>query len=261
MAIRFDKQLNKEIRREVDKINKKFARARQMGYSKVPANLKVSEIKKQFASKYATRTELRRQLAQYNKTNLQDLSKVVELYSGSRVSLQKLKLTEQRRLRLYRKVRRDIREAEARQLASSLPFNRDEIARLKNVERLLSEGSRVSESRMRMINEMYTREYSSTKKDAFERSLLDTFNDQLDRVKLSDDPAQDQMMKRDFKRKMESIDVDSLIKMNRQEDDFAEILDRYKGKDEYVNEDIEPLQEAYRSIYKNIDEYIKIYEG
>ena len=69
MAIRFDKQLNKEIRREVDKINKKFARARQMGYSKVPANLKVSEIKKQFASKYATRTELRRQLAQYNKTN------------------------------------------------------------------------------------------------------------------------------------------------------------------------------------------------
>ena len=261
MAIRFDKELNKEIRRAVDRINKKFVRARKLGYSKVPANLKVSEIKKQFASKYATRAELRRQLAQYNKTNIKDLSKVVELYSGSRVSLQKLKLTEQRRLRLYRKVRRDIREAEARQYASALPFNRDEIGRLKNVERLLSEGARVSESRMRMINEMYTREYSSTKKDAFERSLLDTFNDQLDRIKLSDDPLEDEMMKRDFKRKMDSIDVDALIKMNRQEDDFAEIMDRYKGKDEYVSEDIEPLQSAYRSIYKNLDEYIKIYEG
>ena len=68
------------------------------------------ELKKQFGSKYANRRELRRQLAQYQKTSIEDLSSMVQLQKGGSVSEAVRKMTEQRRIRLFRKVRRDIND-------------------------------------------------------------------------------------------------------------------------------------------------------
>lgn len=262
MAIRYDKKFNAEIRRSVDLVNKKFARARKAGYTKVPKNISIRDLKKEFKSKYATRAEFRRRLNEYQKVNIGDLSKVVELETGSRVSLQSLKMTEKRRLRLLRKVRRDIKESESRMekaKTKNLPFNRDEIERLKNIESKLAQSARSSESRFRMINEMYSREYSSQKKDSFERSFLDTMEEHLKRVQLDDDPAKDEEMKNAIRNRLGGAKIDTLIKMNREDEDVAEILDRYKGKDEYVEEDLEPIKQAYKNIYEKLDRLEDIY--
>ena len=141
MAIRWDKEFRKEIRREIDKVNKKFARARRMGYTKVPENIGIKELKKQFGSKYANRRELRRQLAQYQKTSIEDLSSMVQLQKGGSVSEAVRKMTEQRRIRLFRKVRRDINDMmklKSRASRDILPFANDEISRLKNIFRCKS---------------------------------------------------------------------------------------------------------------------------
>lgn len=260
MAIRFDKELNKEIRRTVDRINKKYARARKMGYSSVPRNITVREIKQQFKSKYATRRELRRQLEAYRKVNLSDLGKVVELETGSRISLQGLKTTEQRRIRLLRKTRREIKELQQRYEDVTLPFIQDEYNRLKNIEYKLAESSRKSESRVRMINEMYTREYSASKKDAFENALYEQLYDQLDRVKLDDDPRKDEAMKKAIRAKLEKADVDALIKMNREDEDVADILDRYEKGRGYTDPDLAVLRQSYINIYNKLNDLGEIYE-
>lgn len=250
MAIRFDKKFNKEIRREIDNINKKYTRARKMGFTHVPKNISVRDVKEQFRSRYATRRELRRQLNEYKRVNISDLSKIVELESGARVSLQNLKTTEKRRIRLYRKVNREIKQMEQRIKGSTLPFSLDELDRLKNIQSKLAQGSRVSESRMRMINEIYTREFSSSKKDAFEDSLLGTLQEQMDFIEL------DERKQKEILEKLKKVDINTLIRMNRNDEDFADVMDRYKGRNDYNEYDKKVLKNTYENIYNRLDDII-----
>ena len=255
MAIRWDKELRKEIRREIDKVNKKFARARKMGFTKVPENIGMRKLKAQFGSKYASRRELRRQLAQYQKTSIEDLSNMVKLQKGGSVSEAVRKMTEQRRLRLFRRVRRDINDMmklKSRASRDILPFANDEISRLKNIESKLAEGSLVSESRIRMINEMYVGTYSSSKKESFENALVSNMNSQLDKLQLSSDPAQDAKMKSTIKNYIGNTKIDQLISMNKNDDDFGEINDRYKKNEAYNAEDDDALVASYKNIYDKI---------
>lgn len=262
MAIRWDREFKKEVRREVDRANKKFARARKLGFAKVPRNIKSSEIKKIFGGKYAKREEVRRYLKQYSQATTRNLSKIVELENGTTVNLQKLEIGKQRQQRLLRHYNKELKEAkirEARIRGKSLPFMRDNIESLENTIEVLSKPVRASESQLRTVNEYYVRQYSSAKKESFEDALFNTMDDQLDKITLSDDPIEDAKMKRELKSKIRKVDIDTLIKINREEDDFADILDRYKNKDEYVVEDLAPIEKAYRSLYKNINTYIKVY--
>ena len=264
MAIRWDSEFRREIRREVDRANKKFARARKMGFAKVPKNIKSSEIKKIFGGKYATRAEVRRYLKSYSQASTRNLSKVVELESGTTVNLQRLNIAEQRRQRTLRAYKRELAQAKVREAninKKGLPFMRGNIERLENTIEILSKPARMSEAQMRTAEEYYTRKFSSAKKESFEDALFNTMDDQLERIKLSDYPIEDARMKRELKEKIRGMDVDTLIKINSEEDDFAEIMDRYKHKDEYVVEDLGVLEKAYRSIYRNIDSYIKVYTG
>lgn len=262
MAIRFDKAFNKEIRREVDRANKKFARARKMGFAKVPQNIKVSEIKKLFGGKYAKRSEVRRYIKQYSQASTKNLSKIVELENGTRVNLQALNIAKQQRQRLVRLYKKQLKESMQRETnAKGLPFMRDNIEGLTNTINLLSRPVIASESQIRTINEYYTREFSSSKKESFEDALFNTMDDQLDKIKLSSDSNKDAQMKKELREKIHRMDVDTLIKINREEEDFADILDRYKNKDEYVVEDLAPIEKAYKSLYKNIDNYVNVYGG
>lgn len=262
MAIRWDREFKREIRREVDRANKKFARARKMGFAKVPKNIKSSEVKKIFGGKYATRDEVRRYLKQYSQSSTRNLSKIVELENGTTVNLQRLEIGKQRQQRLLRTFKKELKEAKVREAhtrGKGLPFIRDNIESLENTISVLSKPVRASESQLRTIDEYYTRRYSSAKKESFEEALFNTMDDQLEKITLSNDPIEDAKMKRELREKLRNMDVDTLIKMNREEDDFADILDRYKNKDEYVVEDLAPIEKAYRSLYKNIDTYIKVY--
>ena len=253
MAIRFDKKFNAEIRREIGKVNKKFARARKLGYEKVPRNISVKDIKKEFSSRYATRRELRRAIIGFQKANISDLSKVVELETGSRVSLFTLKSTEQKRIRLYRMTNRLIKKAEAKEYNINTPFVKSELDRLYNQREMLKRGSRASESQMRAINEMYSRIYSSKKKSAFEDALYSTMEDQIKRSNLSRSQQQALLTK------IRNTDADVLIEINKNEKAFANILDRYKNKNDYTAYDEKMFQKAYDDIYDDFEQWVEKY--
>lgn len=253
MAIRFDKKFNAEIRREIDKVNKKFARARKLGYAKVPSNIKISEVKAQFASRFATRRELRRQLAAYKRADIQDLSKTVELETGGRVSLYTLKTAQQKNTRLLRRINRDIRKREARAAAEKLPFGDTELDRLYNVQAMLKEGVRKSESNLRRVNELYAREFSSLKKDAFQDAFYNTIEEQIQFADLS------RSQKQALLTKIRNMDIDTLIDANKNDDLMAEILDRYKNKNDYNERDKKVLASVFDDLYRNIDSIIEEY--
>lgn len=255
MAIRWDKEFKKEIRRELDKVNKKFARARKMGFTKVPENIGMKELKKQFGSKYANRRELRRVVAQYRKSSIEDLTSTVNFKGGGSMSKAMYNITEQRRRRLKRMNLKSINKLEGminRAGGDVLPFARDELSRLKNLDIKLSKKADYSESQAYFINQMNANVYSSVKKDSFEYSLRHNMNEQLDNIKLSADPAEDAKMKATIKNYVNNTDVDQLINMNKNDDEFGDINDRYKKNNSYTVEDNDALENAYKSIYEKI---------
>ena len=253
MAIRFDKAFNAEIRREVGKVNKKFARARQLGYTHVPRNVSVKELKRQFASKYATRNELRRSLARMGQVNTRDLSKVVELETGTRTSLVSLRVAEQKRLRLLRLKNKRIRKLEARGYNTKTPFVRSELDSLYNERDILMRGVRSSESQMYRINEMYNREFSGKKKESFEDGLRHTIKEQIKMSNLNEEQQAELI------NKVNHTDVDVLIEINKNEEDFADVMDRYKKKNEYNAFDAKTFQDTYQNIYEHFDEWVEGY--
>ena len=103
-----------------------------------------------------------------------------------------------------------------------------------------------------MINEMYTREYSSNKKESFENSIKYNMEIQLDKLTLNDDPTKDAKMKSEIRAYINNTSVDQLINMNRNDDDFSEINDRYKKNEAYNAEDDDALVSAYQNIYSKI---------
>lgn len=257
MAIRWDKAFRAEIRREADKVNKKFARARKKGYTNVPQNIKIRDLKREFSSRYATRRELRRQLGYYKRADIRDLSKVVEFESGSRVSLYRLKEAQRKNTRLLRKVNRDIKKelAYIDRAGGDLPFgeHRQRLESLYSKQEMLREGVRASETNFRSVNEMYAREYSSSKKDSFENALLNTLDDQIEFSNLS------AKQKAELRTKLRSMDVDALIDANKYNDELAEVLDRYKSKDSYNEQDKKVLSKTMEDLYKSIDDIIAEY--
>lgn len=78
MSIRYDKELNSRIRREVDNFNKKRKRAIQRGFRQLPPAMKVSELK----ARYTVRNDLNRELNRLRKFNITDALKKVETQGG-----------------------------------------------------------------------------------------------------------------------------------------------------------------------------------
>ena len=258
MAIRFDKKFNAEIRREIDKVNKKFARARKLGYTGIPENLKIRDIKEQFSGRYATRRELRRQIGYYKKADIKNAGKVVELETGQRISLYKLKEAQRKNIRLLRKVGRDIKKEKIyleRAGGQDLPFNehRTRLESLESTQAMLREGVRASESNLRQVNELYAREYSSLKRESFEDAFYDTLDQHIEFSNLSQD------QKNELKRKIRSMGVDALIDANRYNDYMADVLDRYKNKDDYNDTDKRVIDDNIEKLYEHIDEIIAEY--
>lgn len=253
MAIRFDKKFNQEIRREVDNINKKIRYAKKSGRQHLPRPVSVREIKARYSSRYATRAELRRELAAYRKANVADLSKSVELENGVRISLFAYRESERKRIRLLRLAKRNLQAMQAKDYDSSLVFAKARTSTLENIVSELQKGSRASEYQIQKINKMYSQEFSSEKKDSFENALYDTLAEHMKFNGLSD------AENRELMRKLRSMDIDELIKMNREDEDFAEILDRYKKHGTYTDVDQKTIQDAYRNIFEKLDNLVEEY--
>lgn len=78
MAIRYSKELNARLRREVDNFNKKRKRAIQRGFRQLPPAMKVSELK----ARYTVKSDLDRELNRLRKFNITDALEKVETQGG-----------------------------------------------------------------------------------------------------------------------------------------------------------------------------------
>lgn len=82
MAIRYDKNLNAKIYRDVHNFNQKVKRARKRGFTHLPPLMRVSELK----ARYETRADLNRELNLISKFNLDkdEALRVIETTGGAR---------------------------------------------------------------------------------------------------------------------------------------------------------------------------------
>lgn len=78
MAIRYSKELNARLRREVDNYNKKRKRAIQRGFRQLPPAMKVSELK----ARYTVKSDLDREINRLRKFNITDALEKVETQGG-----------------------------------------------------------------------------------------------------------------------------------------------------------------------------------
>lgn len=78
MAIRYSKELNARLRREVDNFNKKRKRAIQRGFRQLPPAMKVSELK----ARYTVKSDLDRELNRLHKFNITNALERVETQGG-----------------------------------------------------------------------------------------------------------------------------------------------------------------------------------
>ena len=78
MAIRYNKELNARLRREVDNFNKKRKRAIQRGFRQLPPAMKVSELK----ARYTVKSDLDRELNRLRRFNVTNALERVETQGG-----------------------------------------------------------------------------------------------------------------------------------------------------------------------------------
>lgn len=78
MAIRYSKELNARLRREVDNYNKKRKRAIQRGFRQLPPAMKVSELK----ARYTVKSDLDRELNRLRRFNVTNALERVETQGG-----------------------------------------------------------------------------------------------------------------------------------------------------------------------------------
>ena len=106
MAIRFDKQLNREITRTVRNFNRKVYRLEKMQRELVPARESVAALKQE----YTSRADLKRRLKQLQGFSTRGVEDIITTKGGARITKWELSVTKEQarvaKLRLSRQISR-----------------------------------------------------------------------------------------------------------------------------------------------------------
>lgn len=251
MAIRFDQDFNKEIKRAVDKFNKKLKRAQSRGLKYLPSKQSIKELKEEFGTQSATRRELRYRLKELEKFNLKTASETEELYTGEKTSLYNLMIAKRRRARLLRLNKKQIREQEKLAKPEYI-FSRSKLNKLKNIRESLLKPIQKSRDRLRSINALFNKEYSSKRLDTFHENFFDIMDKQAEFI------GYDQEKYQIIKDKLSKVDSETLLKMTNNPR-FHAFLDRYDKNGDYNDYDSEVLDYMFDDLYDNIDNLINEY--
>lgn len=250
MAIRFDRDLNREIRNAVDSFNKKRNRAEARNLKYLPSKQSVKELKEEFSGRSATRTELRRRLKELQEFNLRNASQIVELESGEKTSKYNFMLATRFQRRLKRKMQKSIEEQE--KYTSTHPeyiMRRSRLNLLQNIKQSLL-GKITSRDVMRAVSTHYNREFSPSRVDKFHENFFEIMD--LESKFIGVDKSKIDYVK---KRLME-VDPDTLVKMRNNSPYISMILEKFDSDDQYNQYEIDQLNELYNRLYQNIDNII-----
>lgn len=255
MAIRFDKDLNREIRRAVDSYNKRLKRAKENNFKYLPSKQSITQIKDEFKGQSATRRELRNRLRELQRFNLKSAGQTVTLDSGEKTSRYNLRQAILRRNRTRRAIDKKIREQETIVANMKSEQYLGKKSRLKTLQNIKSKLSKPIKSRdeIRGISSEFNREFSPARLDTFYDNYFDIIDKQVEFA------GYDKKKYDYIKSRLKSIKPDSLIKIINNESHFKMVLVNYKQKGKYNAQDAENIEAIYDYLYDNIDEIIAYY--
>lgn len=255
MAIRFDDKLNNEIRKVVDSYNKRVRRAESKGLKYLPSKQSIRDIKDEFKGQSATRRELRNRLRELQRFNQRLASQTVTLESGEKTSRYNLRQAQIRKNRTKRVIDKKIEEQEnivANMKTEQYLGSKSRLSMLRNIKNKLLK-SISSRDEIRSINAEFNREFSPARLDTFYDNYFDIIDKQVEFIEYDKD-------KYDYiKKRLKSIDPDTLLKITNNEPHFKMALVLYKEKGKYNAEDAENIETLYNYLYENIDEIIAYY--
>lgn len=250
MAIKFDKDFNKYIRRTVDAFNKKVARGQKQGLKYLPSKQSVKEIKEAFKGQSAKREELKRQLKELESFNLKSAGQLVKLDSEELTSKYNYNLARKHQRRLRNQIEKEIAEQKAYTEAKPhLIMRRSRLSMLENIKESLM-GDIKSRDTMRSINAQYGREYSSERIDNFYDSFFELMKKETKFI------GYDKNKIKVIEEKLRSVDPETLIKMRQNSPYISTIMDRYDSDEAYNQEDIDAISDAYNNLYEKLDSII-----
>lgn len=248
MAIKFDADLNKELRRKVDAFNKRRKRAEARGLKYLPPKQSIKELKAYFGSTSATRDELRRKFKELDSFNVKSASQLLELESGEKTSAYLYKDAMKKRNRLLKLYTRKAEE-QRKFIRPEYPFTKSlfntYVERIKSLAKPIK-----SRDDLRKYSAYYKNEYSPTKLDNFFGHTLNAIEEEM---KFIDFPAE----KREYiLNKLKKTSPDVILKIYRNHPTFNVIDIRYTTDGQYTQEDEMVFSDLYDNLYENIDDII-----
>lgn len=246
MAIKFDAELNKRIRRAVDSYNKRLKRAEKRNLKYLPSKQSIKAIKNQFSGQYASRNELLRQLKDMESFNIKTAGEMIQLESGEKTSRYLFNQANKRRnrlIRLYQRKADEQREyANSNFLASKAELKKYQ-ARIKSLQKPIS-----SRDDLRKIRRYNSNEYSSKKLETFYNNFFEIMDKQVEFI------GYDEEKYNKIKERLMQIDPETLLKIRKNNPIFASIFDYYEK--EYNDYSGEIFDSLYDSLYENMDDII-----
>lgn len=255
MAIRFDKDLNREIKRAVDAYNKRIKRAKDNNYKYLPSKQSIKDIKDEFKGHSATRRELRNRLRELQRFNLKTARETITLDSGERTSKYNLRQAILRRNRARRSIEKKLKQQEAMVANMKTEQYLGTKSRLKTLQNIRNKLLKPIKTRdeIRSINAEFNREFSPARLDTFYDNYFDIIDKQIDFA------GYDKNKYDYIKNRLKSINPDTLLKITSNEPHFKMVLVNYKEKGKYNAQDAENIEAIYDYLYDNIDEIIAYY--
>ena len=250
MAIRYDKDLNRLIKRSVDAFNKKRNRAEAQNLKYLPSKQTIKGLKEEFGGKSATRRELYRRLNELNKFNLKTAKNLVTLESGEKTSQYNLYIAKKQQNRLRRKMVKNIQEQEDMVYRHpELIMRRSRLSLLKNIRESLL-GKIKTRDTMRSISAHYNREFSPATLDNFYDNFFEMMREETSFIGIDKEKV------KYIEDKLKSVKPEILLKMRNNSPYISMILEKYDSDKNYNQYDVDEMNEMYDRLYQNIDNII-----
>lgn len=246
MAIKFDRNLNKRLRRAVDAYNKRLKRAENRNLKYLPSKQSVKEIKRRFGGEYASRRELEHRIQDMESFDIKSASNLVELESGEKTSRYLLDKAQRHRNRVIRLYKRKAEEQE-KYANSNFIASRAELEKYQQRIKSLTQPIK-SRDDLRKISKYYNNEFSELKLETFYNNFFDIMDKQVDFIGF------DKEKYALIKNKLKSIDPETLLKIKKNNPIFSSIFDYYEK--EYNDYSYDMFETLYETLYENMDEII-----
>lgn len=246
MAIKFDRSLNKRLRRAVDAFNKRLKRAENRNLKYLPSKQSVKEIKRKFGGEYASRRELEHQLKDMESFNVKSASDLIELNSGEKTSRYLLNQAKRHRNRVIRLYKRKAEEQE-KYANSNFIASRAELEKYQQRIKSLTQPIK-SRDDLRKIERYTNNEFSPSKIETFYNNFFEIMDKQVDFIGFDKEKYEL------IKDKLKSIDPETLLKIKKNNPIFSSIFDYYEK--EYNDYSSDMFESLYETLYENMDEIV-----